>query len=108
MVEKTKEELSAEINKMLGTNIDFTKLSKEELSSLYEALQKLKEAQWPLPILDKPLGEILDRKILGKPLREVTLAELLGLPRERKGLLGFGIISRLMARAEEKRDESQS
>jgi len=104
----TKEELSQELNKILGTDIDFTKLSREELVKLYEAVQKMKEShEWPFPILDKPLGEILDRRILGKPLREITLAEILGLPRERKGLLGFGILSRIMAK-EEKKVEPQS
>ncbi len=105
---RTKEELSGEINKMLGTDIDFTKLSKDELEKLYEAVQRL---QWPFPILDKPLGEILnriDRRVLGKPLRELTLAELFGLPKEGKGLLGLRVLTRIMSRMEEKLGEPKS
>jgi len=97
MPEKTKEELSEEINKILGTTIDLTKLTKDDLVTLHDALIKLKEA-FPLPLLDRPIGEILDNRIGNRPLRELTLADLLGLPKERKGLFGFGILGRILER----------
>jgi len=109
MPEKTKEELSKEANKILGTMIDLTKLSKDELTALYEALVKFKEAQeFPLPLLDRPLGEILDKRVGNKSLRETSLREILGLPKDRKGLFGFGILGRLFERVEEKKSESQT
>lgn len=110
MPEKTKEEISDEINKILGTVIDLTKLTKDDLVALHEALVKFKEAtQFPLPLLDKPIGEILDRKIMNRPLRELTLADVLGLPKERKGLLGLGILPRIVSRLEgEEKDVSKS
>jgi len=102
MPEKTKEELSEEINKILGTDIDLLKLTKDDLTALHEAIVKFKEAQeFPLPLLDRPLGEILDQKIMNRPLRELTLRDVIGLPKERKGLLGsFGILPRLLGRLE--------
>jgi len=107
MPEKTKEELSVEINNILGTSIDLTKLTKDDLVMLHEALVKFKEAtEFPLPLLDKPIGEILDRKIMNRPLRELTLADVLGIPKERKGLFGLGILPRILSsRAEEKKSE---
>jgi len=106
MPEKTKEEISEEINKILGTTIDLTKLTKDDLVTLHEALAKFKEvAEFPLPLLDKPIGEILDRKIMNRPLRELSLADVLGLPKERKGLLGLGILPRILSRTEERKSE---
>jgi len=97
MPEKTKEDLSMEINKILGTTIDLTKLTKDDLTVLHDALLKFKETlEFPLPILDRPLGEILDKKVFNKPLRETSLREILGLSKERKGLLGLGLIPRIL------------
>lgn len=108
MPEKSKLEISEEINKILGTAIDLTKLTKEELTELHEALIKFKEAtEFPLPLLDRPLGEILDQKFMNRPLRELTLRDVLGLPKERKGILGLGILSRILGKVEEKKSESE-
>jgi len=100
MPERTKEEISDEVNEILGTSIDFTKLNKEELITLLEAIIRLKQAsEFPLPLLERPLGEILDTEIFNKPLRETSLAEILGineLLNKRKGLFKFGILSRFM------------
>jgi len=105
MPEKTKEELSEEINKLLGTGIDFAKLTKDDLTALNEALIKFKEAaEFPLPLLDKPIGQILDKKVGDKSLRESSLRDILGLPKE-GGLFGFGILSR---RFLQKREENQA
>jgi len=109
MPEKTKDELSEEINKVLGTTIDLTKLSKDDLTALHEAILKFKEAQeFPLPLLDRPLGEILDKRIGNKPLRETSLREILGLPKNRKGLFGFGILGRLFTERGVEKSESES
>jgi len=107
MPEKTKEDLSAEINNILGTTIDLTKLTKDDLTTLHEALLKFKEAtEFPLPFIDRPIGEILDKKFMNRPLRDLSLADILGLSKERKGLLGLGILPRILARAEEKKNGS--
>jgi len=99
MPEKTKDELSDEINQILGTAIDFTKLSKDDLTKLYDSLAKLKEAnEFSLPLLNRPIGDILDKKIGTRTLRELSLGEILGLPKDRKGILGFGILSRILER----------
>jgi len=109
MPERTKEDISEEINKILGTTIDLTKLAKDDLTALHEALIKFKEAQeFPLPLLDRPLGEILDKRIGDKSLRETSLREILGLPKERKGLLGLGLLPRLLGRPGEKESEPKS
>jgi len=110
MQEKTKEELNEEVNKLLGTSIDLTKLTKDDLTALHEALVKFKEAsEFPLPLIDRPIGEILDKKFMNRPLRELTLRDVLGLPKERKGLFGFGLLGRLFASSEkEKVEESES
>jgi len=105
MPEKTKEELSEELNKVLGTTVDFAKLSKDDLIALSEAIDKLR---LPLPIIDRPLGEILNENVANRPLRDLTLADLLGLPKERKGLFGLGLIPRLRERLEEKTEEKKS
>jgi len=105
VTEKTKEQISEEINKLLGTTIDFAKLTKDDLTVLNEALIKFKEtAEFPLPLLDKPLGQILDKKIGDKSLRESSLRDILGLPNE-GGLFGFGILSRRFLKKEENQVE---
>lgn len=101
MEEKTKEELSEELNELLGTEINFMKLNKEELVDLYKAVLKIKEASAIFPLLDKPIGQILDKKFLGKPLKDMTLRELFGLSKERKGFFGLGIMSRIINKLEE-------
>jgi len=102
MPEQTKEELSTKINEILGTTIDFGRLSKDDLTTLQEALVKLREAnEFPLPLLDRPIGDILEKKIGDKSLRESTLRDLLGLPKGRKGLFGFGILRFLQEKGEE-------
>jgi hypothetical protein len=109
MPEMTKEELNEELNKLLGTSIDFVKLSKGDLVVLHEALIRFKESQgFPLPLLDRPLGDIINEKVANRPLRELTLADILGLSKERKGLLGLGIIPRIIGRVEEKKSEPKT
>lgn len=107
MPDKTKEEISEEVNKILGTTIDLTKLTKDDLMVLHDALIKLKEAnEFPLPLLDRPLGEIIDQKFMNRPLRELTLRDVIGLPKERKGILGLGILPRILNRTEETKSGS--
>jgi len=106
MPEKTKEKLSDEINKILGTTIDLTKLAKDDLVELHEALTKLKETI-PIPLLDRPLGEIIDNRIGNRPLKELSLADILGLPKERKGIFGFGILPGRILERERTPEEGQ-
>lgn len=107
MPEKTKEELSEEINKILGTTIDLTKLTKDDLTVLNEALIKFKEAvEFPLPLLNRPIGEILDQQLMNRPVRDLSLADIFGLSKERKGLFPFGVIPSLFSRMGEKKNES--
>lgn len=95
---ETKEELSEKINELLETEIDFTKLTKEDLSTLLETVRNIKEAtEFPLPIFKKPLREVLENKeLLSRPLGDMTLGDILGnLVKgrgERQSLFGFGII----------------
>lgn len=109
MPDKTKENISEELNELLGTTIDFTRLNKDDLTSLQAALIKVKEstAEFSLPILDRPLGEILDKRIGNKSLRETTLREMFGLPKDRKGIFGFGLLGNLLRRPEEKEAEEK-
>ncbi len=108
-MEETKEELSAKLNELLTTDIKFEKLSKEELIALWEAIGKIKEAsEFPLPLIDRPLGEILDKKFMNRPLRELTLSDILGLPKERKGLLGLGLLPRILGKTEEKKSAEEA
>jgi len=106
MPERTKEELSEEINKLLGTSIDFAKLTKDDLVVLNEALVKFKEAaEFPLPLLDRPIGEILEKKVGDKSLRESTIRDIIGLPKE-GGLFGFGILSGRFLKGDKKQESS--
>lgn len=107
--EKTKDEISEEINTLLGTSIDFTKLTKDDLTMLQGALAKFNQsAELSIPLLDKPIGDILDKRIFNKTVRETTLRDLFGLPKEGKGIFGFGILGNLRRRpaeTEEKKTE---
>lgn len=106
MSEETKETLSTKLNELLKTNIKFDKLSKEELVQLWEAIGKIKdvEAAAMLPLLDRPIGEILDKKVMNRPLRDLTLSEVFGIPKERvKGFLGLGVLPRIFAAREEEK-----
>ena len=98
----TKEDMSDEINKILGTEddpIDFTKMNKEDLDKLLKVLnnpakliqigirnlrQKAKKE-----ILEKPLKEILER-----PLIEEVMSS------DRGGILGLGILNRILGSRE--------
>ena len=107
--EKTKDAISEEINTLLGTSIDFAKLTKDDLVVLQGALAKFNQsAEFSIPLLDKPIGDILDKRIFNKTVRETTLRDLFGLPKEGKGIFGFGILANLRRRpaeAEEKKTE---
>lgn len=79
----TKQEVSDTINEVLGTKIDFTTLKKEEL----EQLSKVLTSGELLPILLKGLRKHARSEIMDKPL-----GELLNRSEEKGGLLGFGIL----------------
>jgi len=84
MVNKTKDELSEELNEILGTSIDFTKLTKEDLTSLYEAILKLKEGMVIFPLLDKRKEQI--GKMVKKGERILPALKSIG---ESRGILGI-------------------
>lgn len=92
-----KEELSNKINEMLGLKenpIDFTKLSKDEMIRLYEAIESLTIGGGILgfKILKKPIGEIMNMK----------LVDLLKDIRDGKGILGLGLLKNLIEHKPEK------
>ncbi len=93
MTNKTKEELATELNKLLGTEIDFIRLTKTDMETLREAIVKLGDKTL-LPFLDKPLKEVF------KLDKDMTLRQLIGLPKE-GGPLGLGILPRLREKANE-------
>ena len=107
--EKTKDEISEEINTLLGTSIDFAKLTKDDLVMLQGALAKFNQsAEFSMPLLDKPIGDILDKRIFNKTVRETTLRDLFGLPKEGKGIFGFGILGNLRRRPEKEVEEKKT
>jgi len=87
----SKEELSDKLNQLLGTsNIDFTKMTKEDLVQLHEVLSKLLK-----PLSEMSVREILDGIFGDKPLRERIF------PRARKRI-------REILAAPEKKEEKET
>ena len=86
----SKTELSEKLCDLLDVEVDFAKMSKEDIISLHKRLSELMEGI-DEKLLSKPLKDILDAKIGGKPLRELTLGELIGHVRDH-GPLGLGIM----------------
>ena len=93
----TKEELSAEINKLLGTQLaSLSRMTLEDLKLLREVLSKGPEQGQLLgAFFRRPLKDVLNEKILDKSLGELSLMELLGMEKKEGGILGFGVIPRL-------------
>lgn len=90
-VEKlSKTELSDKICDLLDVEVDFTKMTKEDLISLHQRVNELME-DIDEKLLNKPLEEILDTTIGGKPLRELTLGDIMRRVRDH-GPLGLGIL----------------
>lgn len=83
----SKEELSGKINELLGFKdnpLDLTKLTKEDLSRLYEAVESLALGGgiFGKKLLNRPVGELMDMR-LRDIFKEV---------REGKGILGLGLL----------------
>lgn len=89
MEKLSKTELSDGLCDLLDVEVDFTKMTKEDLVRLHkrvgELLQGIDEK-----LLGRPLEEILDIRVGGKPLRELSLGEIMRRIRDR-GPLGLGI-----------------
>jgi len=91
VVNLDKEELSTKVNELLGLKdspIDFTKLSKDELNRLCEAVESfsLGAGVFGKKLLNRPVGELMDMR-----LRDV-FKEI----REGKGILGLGLVRTLI------------
>lgn len=95
---ETKEELAAEITKLLGVGLDsLTRMTLEDLKILRDALSKMvpQGQQMFGKIFNRPLREVLNEKVMDKPLGELSLMELLGMEKKEGGILGFGLLPRL-------------
>jgi len=76
-------ELSEKINEILGTEIDFTKLTKDDLETLHRT--------------------ITDRRFLARALRNATVDDLINIVRERAkkgGGFFIGILDRFLGKEE--------
>lgn len=100
----TKADLSSKINEVLGTDINFERLSKEDLEALLKVVEEpsnLIRIGWK-NLRDKAKKEILE-ELIGRPILDDILK---GIPakegeREDRGPLGFGVIPRARARIRE-------
>lgn len=93
----TKDELSVEINKLLGTQLaSLSRMTLEDLKLLREVLSKGPEqGQFLGAVFRRPLKDVLNEKILDKSLGELSLMEILGMENKEGGLLGFGLLPRI-------------
>lgn len=90
-VEKlSKNELSEKLCDLFDIEVDFTKMTKEDLISLHERLNELREGI-DEKLLSQPLKDILNTRIGGKALRELTLGDIVRRVRD-YGPLGLGIL----------------
>ena len=93
----TKEEIAAEINKLLNTKLgSLSRMTAEDLRILKDILLKSPErSQFLGPLFHKPIKEILNEKIKGldTQLGDLTLLDVMGM--ESNGLLGLGILPQL-------------
>ena len=90
----TKEELSAEINKLLGAQLaSLSRMTLEDLKILRDVLSKGPEqGQFLGAVFRRPLKDVLNEKILDKSLGELSLMEILGMESKGGGILGFGVL----------------
>ena len=94
---ETKEELAAEITKLLGVGLDsLTRMTLEDLKILRDILSKGPEqGQFLGAVFRRPLKDVLNEKILDKSLGELSLMEILGMEDKGSGILGFGVLPRI-------------
>jgi hypothetical protein len=93
----TKDELSVEINKLLGTQLaSLSRMTFDDLKILRDILSKGPEqGQFLGAVFRRPLKDVLNEKILDKSLGELSLMELLGMEDKGGGILGLGLLPRL-------------
>ena len=86
----SKNELSEKLCDLFDIEVDFAKMTKEDLISLHRRFNELMEGIDD-KLLSKPLKDILDIKIGGKPLKELALGDIIRRVRDH-GPLGLGIL----------------
>ena len=93
----TKDELSAEINKLLGTQLaSLSRMTLEDLKLLREVLSKGPErGQFLGAVFHRPLKDVLNEKILDKTIGELSFTDILGMENKEGGILGFGVLPRI-------------
>ena len=100
----SKTSLSDRLCDILDVEVDFTKMTKEDLVLLHKRVNELNKLTEGIDekllskemLFSKPLEEILDTKIGGKPLRELSLGDIVHRMRAH-GPLGLGIIPEIRA-----------
>ena len=82
-----KERIAAQLNKILGLNIKWTRLSLEELQQLHEIFTK--------PAKFLAIGRNVAKHFWTEEILNRRVGELLGAEGEDKGPLGLGILPRI-------------
>lgn len=97
----------AKINKILGTKLKLSKISKSDLEGLYSAVSKHASGSvlgsLGQSVLNKPLAEVLKHRAGKRPLGEMTLNDVFGAVGEGvgdKGPLGLGLLPRILGKFE--------
>lgn len=95
----------AKVNKILGTTLKLSKISKSDLEGLYSAISKHASGSvlgsLGQNILSKPLSEVLKHRAGKRPLGEMTLNDVFGAVSESvggKGPLGLGLLPRVLGK----------
>lgn len=86
----SKSDLSEKLCDLLDVDVDFTRMTKEDLVSLIEKFNELIPA-FNEKILHQPLKDVLDIMVGGKPLRDLTLSDIIQKVKDH-GPLGLGIL----------------
>jgi len=102
----------AKINKILGTKLKLSKISKSDLEGLYSAVSKHASGSvlgsfgsLGQNVLNKPLAEVLKSRAGKRPLGEMTLNDVFGAVGESvggEGPLGLGLLPRILGKFEKR------
>ena len=97
--------LIEEINKLLGTKLEFRRVALKELEELHDAISAKFGGVAGLPVgqsiqglLDAPLIQVLKKRLANKKLEDLTVRDFVSALQEGtkdKGILGLGILPRL-------------
>lgn len=101
-----RKELVDGINKLLGTKFELRGVSTKDLEELHGAISAKLENLTALPVgqniqglLDTPLIQVLKKRLADKKLEDLTIGDLVSTLQEGakdKGILGLGILPRLL------------